>query len=325
MTGIVGPTFADLEQLDMAGRRAVIATAFYSRAALRKVKVDARELRLLVRLDLESPDEWKRGMIDPEALLEFMIRHQQAGCRVDLRIRDIAHAKAYVGRNGFLMGSANLAVRGFLGVGHEMLWREQSAARRNLLLHSLATYAAGMQPLENARLQAYIDAHRADVQRYRRRNPLRFRRTDEDRPDPEAPKAPRHGSYGDFLDWLARRPEPAAQVIWERGMGVSGNLSGHIHSHFYGFRQWFLFDPDMLAWAAGQNPDTYVLRKWSLEETRLREFVVNHAGDEPDFSLHTWQSYLHVEAGGRAGGQASSGNMKRMIPLIARYLEEHRD
>lgn len=325
MKGIVGPDFKDLAALDFSGRRAVLATAFYSWGALKKVSVSANGLLLLVRLDLASADEWKRGMVNPEALLAFVKRHRQRGVNIDLRVGALAHAKAYIGRNGYLIGSANLTVRGFSGDGDELLWLERQRARRLQMMEALTTYAGALTPLDEADLQSYVGAHREEVRRYRKRNPERFRRTDEDRPAPDAPKALRHGSYADFLEWLEGRPEAAAQIIWERGKGLSGNLSGHIRRHFYGFRQWYLYDPEIRAWAVHLDPDTYVLHKGSPEEAKLREFVVNHAADEPDFSLNFWKTYLHPEAGGDTPGQPSSGNIKRMIPLVAKYLEERGD
>ena len=324
MRGIVGPTFADLAALDFSGRTAVLASAFYSWGALKQVTVSAQRLLLQVRLDLSRADEWKRGMVNPEALLAFVKRHRQAGVDVDLRVGAVAHAKAYVGRSGSLIGSANLTVRGLSGDGHELLWLEHGAARRRLLMSSLLTYANGMRPLGDADLQSYIDLHWADVRRYRRRHPDQFRETDQDRPAPRASKAPRHGSYGDFLEWLAGRAEAAAGILRGRGLG-DGSLSGHIRRHFFGFRQWFLFDPEVQNWARTLDPDHYVFRKDSQESGWLRDFVLNHAGDEPESTLEQWKTYLHVEAGGYAEGSASSGNIKRMIPLLARYLEERRD
>jgi hypothetical protein len=71
---IVGPVLADLSEL-WGGRHFVLASAFYSAARLNATTITTRSAQLLVRLDLERPDEWIARAVAPDALLAFVDRH----------------------------------------------------------------------------------------------------------------------------------------------------------------------------------------------------------------------------------------------------------
>ena len=85
----------------------------------------------------------------------------------------------------------------------------------------------------------------------------------------------------------------------------------------------------MLAYPEGylrfrrENPDSYKLSQDSDTEAQIASFVEQIAQDEADFSLDTWKTYLPEECGGRAGKHGGTiGNLNRMLPLVARYIEE---
>lgn len=321
MSGIVGPIFSDLDALSFVGKKTTIATAFYSQSAMFKIKTSADRLDLLMRLDLSSCEEWKRGMIDPAGLLAFTQHHRDEGRKVNLLVHPFAHAKAYIGQDGFFVGSANLTLKGFSGVGHELLWHQSDKAACAEFLKVLDHYAKGFEAIQPIQLENYVDRNRATVIAWRKANPLKFRKQDEDRVESSSPKAARHGDYEKFKIWLAKRPEKEASTIFRRANG-EGGLSGHIRANFYGLRQWLLFDADMMKLAISKSADTYNLARDSIEENKLKSFVDNHAANEPDFSLSTWRGYLPSECGGRARNRGGTiGNLHRMIPLIAKFLK----
>lgn len=234
MDGLVGPTFGDLRSIDFSGDRSVIATAFYSNSALSKVNISAQRLDLLVRLDTTSCNEWKRGIVDPPGLSKFLSRHLNSGIDTHLYIHPIAHAKAYIGRSKFLIGSANLTVRGFSGAGHEMLWRGGGANRRVEVLSSLDSYRDNFTEITQNDLDVYIAQNQAAVTAYRKLNPIKFRRDDENRVDSASKRATRYGDYEAFKSWVASQSGDAAATILRRANG-EGGLSGHIRAIFSDF------------------------------------------------------------------------------------------
>lgn len=320
MPGIVGPTIKDLLKVDFGGPKAIVATAFYSRTALQKVTLSAAEIDLMFRLDLTSPNEWMRGMIDPPALAEFVDAHEKAGKSVNLFVHPIAHAKVYVGRKTFLVGSANLSTRGFSGVGHELLWESRQPAQHAEITTAMAEYSSKFHTLTLAELQSYIATHQAAVDIYKKANPRKFATLNEDRVDQKSPRASRYGDYEDFKTWLARRPEKEAKEVLARSNG-KGGLSGHIRANFFGLRQWMLADPAIQKFGRTKHADTYKFSADAFHEALLKQFVQTNAADEPGFSLYTWKGYLPVESGGRALNHGGTiGNLNRMVPLVAQYL-----
>jgi hypothetical protein len=320
MPGIVGPTIKDLLKVDFGGPKAIVATAFYSKTALQKVNVSASELDLMVRLDLNSVEEWKRGLIDPPALADFVEKHEKAGKSVNLFVHPIAHAKVYVGRKKFLVGSANLSTRGFSGVGHELLWESKQQNQHTEIRKSMRDYSDKFQALTLAELKSYVAIHHADVDTFKKNNPRRFAAFNEDRVDHLSPRATRYGDYEDFKIWLDSRPEIEAREILDRANGKN-NLSGHIRANFFGLRQWMLADPAIQKFGRTVDADTYKFSADAAREARLKEFVETNAANEPGFSLSTWQAYLPKESGGSAKKHGGTiGNLNRMVPLMARYL-----
>jgi hypothetical protein len=75
---ILGPVLSDLDDIGLSGRQVIIATAFYTRRPLERLSVQAERLTLLVRLDVESVEDWARGCIAPDALIPFVERPQMA-------------------------------------------------------------------------------------------------------------------------------------------------------------------------------------------------------------------------------------------------------
>lgn len=320
---VLGPVLSDLEDVGLAGQHAVIATAFYTKGPLQNLRIQAERLTLLVRLDLNSIEEWARGSIAPDALAEFVRRLSGAGIDVKLFVSRLAHAKAYLGQHGFLVGSANLTSRGFSGIGSELLWGDTSAIARERLAQSLRRYRGGMSALSLSRLEQYVETNTKAVNRLARR--VRTDLSDESRVHHiDATSRPtRLGDYDDFLRWLLKRPRnEAAQEIHARGMGKN-NLSGHIYRSFYGIRQFLLSDPKLMNRFRVEDANAYRLSADQNVEQQMADFVNYEAADEEDFVLDTWRSYLPKECGGRAGAHGGTiGNLNRMLPLVAHYISE---
>jgi hypothetical protein len=228
-----------------------------------------------------------------------------------------AHAKAYVGKSGALVGSANLTLRGF-GGGLELLQYSHGHSSVDFVRRRLTKYCKRMDRVEIKMLEAFIK------QNEKRITELRRNVRNEDRlPRLHSGQRRHFGDYDGFLNWLHSLKSVSAKEVYERANGKN-QLSGHIHRNFYGLRQFFLAYPEMIDMFVKLDSDAYKLSADRIQEKRLKKFVKQYANDEEDFVLNIWKTYLPVECGGRAGGHGGTiGNLNRMFPLIARYL--HRE
>lgn len=309
---IVGPVPSDLRAY-FSGERFVMATAFYSASRLDATTIRTRSLELLVRLDLERPDEWISRSVAPDALLEFIDRH--ADVDISLYCGPRAHAKVYMGDDSFLVGSANYTVRGFSGTSSELMWREGSIAATQTMRRALRAYRKTLKPLTRDGLAEYVARFADEVQKRQ----SSANRSPEDSLPPDSTRAARTGSYSRFLVWLESKGSAAREVL-DRANGKS-NLSGHIRMNFYGVRQFLIARPAHGRRLRNTSPEGYkVAYDVGLQED-LKRFVRREATDEDGLVVDTWRTYLPVGLGGKAtSGGGTQGNLNRMLPLMARYL-----
>lgn len=321
---LVGPVLDDLRKIGLSSDQLVIATAFYSRPQLEALPIHAARIDLLVRLDTSDLTDWVYGAVAPDALLDFVTRHMARSIEVRLFVSPTSHAKVYLGSAGFLVGSANLTVRGFGGLADEILWYQNDRHAIMTMSAALQHYRGHMQRMDPDELRAFVEQNRDEVKRLRSRVPRQLRPLThyEDRLPQTPARSPRLGSFDGFLRWLDGQPQNAAALIARRGRG-EGNLSGHIRRNFFGLRQFFIARPDLMHTALSADPDRYALRRDAYMKDALRSFVRRDCVDEAELSVKTWRTYLPKSAGGKPkSGGGTSGNLKRMIPLIARYLKK---
>jgi hypothetical protein len=311
---IVGPILPHLHSVGMDGPQIVLATAYFSRRALLSVRTLASKVRVFCRLDIQSADEWVNGYVDPPALLEFAQNQKKRGATIEMFISPFAHAKVYIGSHAALVGSANLTLRGF-GGGQEIIYRIKNPGIRKQLLGIVDIYSKDFDRISLKELDEYIDRFKSIVSSHPKR------RFEEDRlPRFRRSRHIHLGDYADFLKWLERKKSYGSEEILERARGKH-NLSGHIHRNFYGIRQFLLAFPEELSRLTRENENSYTLSKDMEAKKQFKDFVLQHASNEPDFSLDTWRTYLPLGCGGKArSGGATIGNLNYMIPLIARYL-----
>ena len=315
---IVGPVLADLDTI--GGEFVTLATAFYSAGALSALDFKVERLRLLVRLNTSSVFEWATGAIDPPALCEFVERHASQCGTLSLFINPTAHAKVYAGGEGYLIGSANLSWRAFSGHGDEILWFEKDNRRRRLMDKSLDTYGASFRPFTVGELHYYIKSNQKAAKALAKKLPPDAQ-VHEDHAPHSLSRPARLGDYSDFRQWLDSQASYAAATIAKRADGA-GNLSGHIRQNFFGLRQFFIGNPKEMVRLAKEDPDIYAQNRDLLTPVILRSFVQRQACDEGAFSLSTWRTYLPESAGGKPkSGGGTSGNLKRMLPLVAQYMQ----
>lgn len=319
MHEIVGPILKDLDLINLESKNLTLATAFYSRGALDKLEVAAENLTICAQLDLSSLSAWISGRLDPPALLRFIKRSKETCKNVSLMASNIAHAKIYAGDSSYLLGSANLSLRGFAGLGHEILFYEDDVARQALIASALDEYKKQLAVITFDQLDSYIKANEAKVVSLIESK--RSKKFDEDViPHISSARPLRLGGYDDFIKWLILNSNTAASEILARAQGKN-NLSGHIHRNFYGVRQFLLSRPHLISKFSTVPSDSYSLLGDDNTCQLINNFVKYDATNELDFDVTTWRNYLPGKCGGsQDSGGATSGNLNRMIPLIAAYL-----
>lgn len=313
---VVGPVLQHLRMIGLDQGAVTLATAFYSGRALTSLSIQAESVTVFCRLDLNSTEEWKRGLVAPDALLSFLQAQQQRGASAQLYAAPTAHAKVYLGNRAVLIGSANLTMSGF-GGGYEILSRLHGRQALQKADRALNEYQNSLKKIEFDVLQEYVETNRDIVRRAKSQ-----RKKEDQLPEVNRSVRPHLGSYDNFLNWLRKIPKDGASEILERA-GGKHNLQGHIDRNFHGLRQFFLAFPEAFHRMRTADPDTYKLSKDNDMEEQLRDFVLRFATDEEDFVLDVWKTYLPVECGGKAGRHGGTiGNLNYMLPLVAIYLAD---
>lgn len=311
---LLGPVLSDVLAVS-EGKKFTLASGFYSETRLDATTISAKSADFLVRLDLNSIDAWVARAIAPDALLRLWQRHPKVS--INVHCSPGAHAKIYAGDGEFLIGSANFTVRGLSGTTDEVLWRERDPARRKKMMATLNECKTHMHPLTRAELEEYVDKNIVKVTKLQKR----AAKSEEDSLPPAVRRPARIGTYEDYLSWLAQSDSPAATVILARAHG-QGQLSGHIRMNFYGIRQFLLAHPAQTTSLRATAPDIYRLCDDGPMEAAIKRFVDREAIDEGGLNVNTWRTYLPERSGGKPkSGGGTSGNLNRMLPLVAAYLK----
>jgi hypothetical protein len=313
-TAILGPVLSDVQTL-AEGKKFTLASAFYSAERLDAITIATPAADIMVRLNLRSVDAWVARAIAPDALLRFWKRHPNVAIRVFYSPG--AHVKVYAGDDHFLVGSANFTVRGLGGTTDEILWLESAPAARRSMLRALNAYKRTLQPLTQGELRDYVSSNSARVRALQEK----AKASSEASLPINLSRPTRIGDYGQFLSWLARnRTNVAATETLARANG-KGQLSGHIRMNFYGIRQFLLARPIEAKYLRSVNPESYQLAQDAVMESAIKQFVLGEAVDEGGLIVDTWRTYLPERSGGKPkSGGGTSGNLNRMLPLVARHL-----
>ena len=133
-------------------------------------------------------------------------------------------------------------------------------------------------------------------------------------------------SYEHFLDYVNELGTEEARELAERAGGKS-NLQGHVKHFFWSSLIFLLENPRVINEVAPDLVNEKIVHWGDIEWVGLwRRFLERHDDEYyPDLaiSFHTVKIYLPPTLGGTTmTGGAGSGNFKRTICLLAKYLRE---
>ena len=133
-----------------------------------------------------------------------------------------------------------------------------------------------------------------------------------------------------FISWLdARSCLPGAEVILERHRNTDGqNLTGHVKQCFFGSLRFLKQHPEFVAATSDALEQLSANEVYQMTEPGLQDawvaYLDAHSLDcGESYNYSTLRGILPPSLGGtRQGGGGGISTLKRLLPLVARYLSE---
>jgi hypothetical protein len=334
------PSWLKLEAVVSSATESLLLCApFITRPGLERVQnqlADGVNVSVITGLSVEA---WVAGVCDPEALLDFL--HHCGTDQVSISTR--LHAKAVVAdASDALVGSANLTRRAYT---HNLeIQASLDHAEVAQVTALIASWEDSIRVMSAGELAEWIAQHRDAVMDERRR-------IDEEHPwEPDAlgdaqedldrlaggraiDRRPIHepslAVLEDFVDWLDDNHDlpGAAEVVARHDNRHGDNLTGHVKQSFFATYLLFRHDPELIADASqlldGLGPGDIPQPEGDLLEAWV-EHVHDNAGMQAEsYSFPVLRGVLPPLLGGtRQGGGGGSSTLKRVLPLVARWLED---
>jgi len=317
-------------------KRGLICTPYYSERGLSLLDdffSSADRVEFWTRF---SPLDWRAGMADMSALERRVKSVLSRSGQFDIRVADNLHAKIYTfSDDRVILGSANLTWPGMTSNVETVC--ELTEQDSEAFFTVVSDYRCRLTPVDPHVFLDYVsvasdavsgspdapveedeDMNAAiDLAEETLRNSLIGR----------APAAAAYSQAGIeyFIDYCRRQNTTASREVVERYEGKH-SLQGHVKHCFYGCVRFLAEFPQYTSLLAATPRDSL----YSFEDSPLREhwrdFLQEHAeqiDEEHKFSFRTLRVYLPPNLGGICvGGGGGSGTLKRVLPLVARMLNE---
>ena len=339
MPDVFIPTWQDVQGLASAAKsQLLICTPYYSKEGVGRVfdvmSDPGPRLEFWTRL---SPSDWVSGASQPDELLVLCQLFAESQGGAALHVSQRLHAKAYAADNHDLMvGSANLSVGGFdANIELMVRFRNDDAAAQIAKIRGEVTPHLRLVDLD--RLAEWVESSQATVEHARQQavaepealGPVQ-ERLDELLGFGGAPPVQVDATSAQlvaFDGWLQANAElPGALVLHRRHTGEN-NLTGHFKQCFFGALRFLHERSEFVASLRTElaelespqvvfQPGQEVVEAWN-------DHLDRHATDRTsDYSYPTLRGILPPSLGGtRQGGGGGISTMKRMLPLVAEYLE----
>lgn len=335
-----------------------LCTPFFSRDGLELVRsqlISATNVELVLRANIH---DWVTGYGNLSEIQAFLADLRSRNVAPSLYIVSNLHAKIYAGltRKRAYLGSANLSASAFhtnveimtytQGVDSDGVLRVIDEIKSGALSVSYEDFSAMIDVTKDAvnraassQAQSFetdpdfdvaVQLFSTELQKHvAHRKPQAKTRKQVVYPDEQGDYAPLPTpwpSLDDFMSYCRKTKSKAAREIVDRFEGKD-NLQGHIKHIFYGGLFFFYENLGLMnAIPADLAKREHV--NWSDESwvPQWKSYLAKHKNEfygNIAFSYHSLITYLPASLGGvQVTGGASSGNFKKIMPLLARMMKE---
>jgi hypothetical protein len=341
MPNIVRPNWEDLQRLISSAHESLLMCApYYSSDGIGRLFDSLQGEPAVTFWGRLSPTDWANGISSPEDLLVFAQLLGEADLSLSLGFHPRLHAKAYAAdESELLLGSANLSANGFIN-NLELMVRFLGGEAPSAIEKVRTSLAGEIRALPVDHLAEWIEQHRSNVEVVRKQlqaapsEMLSEAQKDLDEklgfggaptiglPDPTS------ADITAFVEWLEKNGGlSGAQTLLDRHYNVRhDNLTGHFNQCFTACLRFF-HEQSEIRQAVAASPKSLVPDEMyeppeSLVDAWI-DHVESHATDNGEgWSYSTLRNILPPALGGTVtGGGGGISTLKRMLPLVARYLE----
>lgn len=337
MAKVIRATWGALDRVVGASQeQLLVCVPFYSSQGLTRL---SKALPYGVTLTFRSrisPSEWATGLSSPNDLVKCLMPLQEDDHAIHLVVHQRVHAKAYLADciTG-LVGSANLSSAGFdknfelmleltedeTIAATEIVKAEADKNGKSLELHLLREWVSKHSAKINEHEKGASDLQDlADVQRELDDLLGYGQKTTEPQDIPDI--------YA-FDKWLVGNKTLAgAWILHDRCQKISHqNLTGHFRQCYYAAQQFLRGNGKHIGFLANQLDSMQSSQIYQPEGELLDDWILhldNHATSQSDqYDYAVLRGILPPNLGGtRLGGGGGSSTLKRMLPLVARFLKE---
>jgi HKD family nuclease len=260
---------------------------------------------------------WIQNSIDPISLRKFIDKFSNC-LEINIAHNDTLHAKGYFAENNGLIGSANLTSQGF-GDGLEFLYSISGSILTKTKSWFNGKIKPLLHPITPAELNSFIGKNINAVIQLQKKYRKLLRQSHKHRGN----KAP-ISSIDVFMDYCAKLQGAVPNEVVLRYLGKF-QLSGHIRNFYYASQQFLSKYPGLISPIRKEPMDEFHLQNSPYIE--LWKKFINSPFlkdiEEERYSAKSTAIYLPTNLGGKQiSGGAGSGNINRVLPLVARFLCE---
>lgn len=342
MSDIIIPTWEDFKNIvSNATTKLTICSPYYTERGVEKILDSLGENISLSFTTRLSPSDWANNISDPEALLILLDLLENGGHDVILQIHQRLHAKVYIADTTMaLIGSSNLTEGGFERNFELMVWLQGEEAKKayDILYENLVSDS---RPLKIDQLRLWVENNLDSIKGVRRKKDA-FEAEELGKAQKEldellgyghdAPKIdePMVSDLTSFVSWLKlNHGESGAKVLLARHDNSDNqNLTGHFRQCFYAVFRFIRERPNFLQILSEScdtlAPDDIYQLSQEVSEHWI-EHIDAHATDSGEgYSYSVLRGILPPSLGGtRLGGGGGSSTLKRMLPLVSKFILEN--